>query len=153
MYRNLECLLVSNYLKLILACDFTCVHMCFVFCPLPVNGQIYLSVFQTSWSLILYVFSMIVRSSLLWLMCFSKALRIMMRYMPSWELQWGNALENFSLVYIVKIGPMLLFSPRLVFPLTVIYVCWWSINISFWNLYLHVICKIVWTHSFNYDFC
>ena len=37
-----------------------------------------------------------------------------------------------SLVYMVEIGPTLLFSPKSVFPLTVVYVC--SLNLLPFNL-------------------
>ena len=42
VYNYLKHFLICNHLVLICFCDFTCICMYFVFCPLPVNGPIHL---------------------------------------------------------------------------------------------------------------
>ena len=68
------------------------------------------------------------------------------KYVLSQEFQWENALEILTLVCMVKIGHTLLFSPKSVVPLMVIYSC--SLNLLsfnsvngywFFSLYYHVI--------------
>ena len=138
-------------------------HMCScVLCFLPSASQWANSLvsLQILWSLIFICFPNDYKKQSIVMFC--KSLRKMMQYMLSQELQWGNAPEILFFGLHGWNRPYFPFLSKISFPsLQQLYICafWTSypltllMNSGFWNLYLHVICKIAWTHSFYYGFC